>query len=196
MVPRRGRNGAEGHPSAAVSAAAELLEVLRARGQDGTGTAVSPPQLRALLVVERGGGINLRTLGAVLGSRPPAVTRLCDRMAAMGLLERSPSPTSRREVELRLTARGRALLEEQRAIRVREMAAVLERMPAEAVEALITGLTGFREAADGVFAPGPAEVTPDTARPAAMPPEGAVREAARAAEPAQGTASARIPDGA
>lgn len=192
MVPRSGRNGAEGLPSAAVSAAAELLEVLRARGQDAAGTPVSPSQLRALLVIGRGGGINLRTLGAVLGSRPPSVTRLCDRMAAMGLLERTPSPTSRREVELRLTARGRALLEEQRAIRVREMSAVLERMPTAAVEALIVGLTGFREAADEVLAPGLVRVTPDTAGPPAAPPGGVVLEPGRAAESGRGTASARI----
>ncbi|MFD3717437.1 MarR family transcriptional regulator [Streptomyces sp. NPDC058674] len=156
MAPRSGRNGAEGHPSAAVSAAVELLEVLRARGQDAAGAAVSPSQLRALLVVETAEGINLRTLGAVLGSRPPSVTRLCDRMAAMGLVERMPSRTSRREVELRLTPQGRALLEEQRSIRLLEMAAVLDRMEPAAVEALVVGLRGFRDAADARFAPGPA----------------------------------------
>ncbi|MFD3759732.1 hypothetical protein [Streptomyces sp. NPDC058622] len=66
--------------------------------------------------------------------------------------ERAPSRTSRREVELRPTPRGRAPLEEQRAIRSRETSAVLDRMPAAAVEALIVGLTGFREAEGEVFA--------------------------------------------
>lgn len=195
MAPRSGRNGAEGRPSAAVSAAAELLEVLRARGQDGVGTAVSPSQLRALLVVETGDGINLRSLGAVLGSRPPSVTRLCDRMAAMGLVERTPSRTSRREVELRLTARGRALLEERRAIREREMAAVLDRMPSAAVEALIVGLAGFREAADEVFA-GPADVTPDTAGTGTADPGEADREEGGPAESGRAAAPARLPDDA
>ncbi|MEU9002849.1 MarR family winged helix-turn-helix transcriptional regulator [Streptomyces sp. NPDC059982] len=139
-------------PSAAMTAAAELLEVLRARGQDAAAPAVSPSQMRALLVVEHSAGINLRTLGAVLGSRPPSVTRLCDRLEAMGLLTRSTSPTSRREIELRLTVRGAALLEEQRTIRLREMSAVLGRMEPAALDALVAGLTAFREAADGHFA--------------------------------------------
>ncbi|GGZ82030.1 hypothetical protein GCM10010371_47150 [Streptomyces subrutilus] len=172
MAPHIAPNAAEGDPSAAVSAAVELLEVLRARGQDGAGTAVSPSQLRALLVVEEAEGINLRSLGAVLGSRPPSVTRLCDRMAAMGLLERTPSRTSRREVELRLTAQGRALLDEQRVIRLREMSAVLARMEPAAIDALVAGLSGFREAAGGVFAHGDAAAGPSGAGPGGSGPPG------------------------
>lgn len=174
MAPHIAPNAAEGDPSAAVSAAVELLEVLRARGQDGAGTAVSPSQLRALLVVEEAEGINLRSLGAVLGSRPPSVTRLCDRMAAMGLLERTPSRTSRREVELRLTAQGRALLDEQRVIRLREMSAVLARMEPAAIDALVAGLSGFREAAGGVFAHGDAAAGPSGAGPGGSGPPAAV----------------------
>lgn len=131
-----------------VCAASELLEVLWGRGQEAApaGT-VSPSQLRALLVIEQQEGSNLRSLGEALGSRAPSVSRLCDRMEAMGLVQRHPSPTSRREVELRLTARGRLLLEEYRAIRTRELAAVLERMQPAEVAALAEGLAAFRTAA-------------------------------------------------
>ncbi|MGW0366181.1 MarR family winged helix-turn-helix transcriptional regulator [Streptomyces sp. NPDC002990] len=146
---------AKDHPAAVAAGAAELLEVLRARGQDALAPAVSPSQLRAMLVVEQAEGINLRSLGAVLGSRPPSVTRLCDRLEAMGLLQRCPSPTSRREVELRLTGRGRTLLEEHRAVRLRELSAVLDRMDPDAIDALLVGLTGFSEAAAELFAADP-----------------------------------------
>lgn len=131
-----------------VCTAAELLEVLWGRGQEAAppGT-VSPSQLRALLVIERQEGSNLRSLGEALGSRAPSVSRLCDRMEAMGLVQRAPSPTSRRELELRLTGRGRALLEECRAIRTRELSAVLERMQPAEVAALTHGLAAFRSAA-------------------------------------------------
>lgn len=57
----------------------------------------------------------------------------------MGLVQRDPSQTSRREVELRLTGRGHALLEEYRAIRTRELSAVLERMQPADVAALAGG---------------------------------------------------------
>lgn len=134
--------------SAEVCAAAELLDVLSARGQEAAppGT-VSPSQLRALLVIEKHEGSNLRSLGEALGSRAPSVSRLCDRMEAMGLVRREQSATSRREVELRLSPPGRALLEEYRAIRTRELAAVLERMQPAAVAALAEGLAAFRSAA-------------------------------------------------
>lgn len=141
-----------------VCAASELLEVLWGRGQDATHTGtVSPSQLRALVIIERHEGINLSALGAGLGSRASSVTRLCDRMEAMGLLERCPSPASRRETELWLTVRGRTLLAEHRAIRTREVARVLEAMEPAAVEALVEGLAAFQTAArsTGTAAPAP-----------------------------------------
>ncbi|MFJ3877072.1 MarR family winged helix-turn-helix transcriptional regulator [Streptomyces sp. NPDC090077] len=160
-MPRPGPSGAHEDPAAVLASAAELLAVLYARGQDEVAPAVSPSQLRALLAVEGAEGANLRTLGDVLGSRPPSVTRLCDRLEAMGLLVRSPHPSRRREVEVRLTPPGRALLAERRAVQVRELSAVLGRMAPEAVDALVAGLAAFREAAAGPStAGGPAADTP------------------------------------
>ncbi|MFE7182096.1 MarR family winged helix-turn-helix transcriptional regulator [Streptomyces erythrochromogenes] len=166
------RSGAHEEPAAALAAAAELLAVLHARGQDGVKPAVSPSQLRALLAVEGAEGINLRTLSEVLGSRPPSVTRLCDRLEAMGLLVRTPRPSSRREVELRLTPRGRALLDERRAVRMRELSAVLGRMAPEAVEALISGLEAFREAAAQSYPAGGRPVAADPSAAPALPGAG------------------------
>ncbi|MGW3009261.1 MarR family winged helix-turn-helix transcriptional regulator [Streptomyces sp. NPDC001219] len=133
--------------SAAALAASELLEVLWGHGQEAARSAeVSPSQLRALLVLEKREGTNLRTLAAALASRPPAVSRLCDRLEAMGLAERGPSATSRREVELRLSLRGRVLLEEYRAARSREITATLERMDPSDVAKLAAGLEAFHTA--------------------------------------------------
>lgn len=168
-MSRTARTGAREDPAEALGATAELLAVLHARGQDGTAPAVSPAQRRALLAVEGAEGINLTALGAVLGSRPPSVTRLCDRLEAMGLLTRTPHPSSRREVGLRLTPRGRALLDEQRAIRLRELSAVLDRMAPETVNALVTGLAAFRVAAAELF---PVDPLADTGRGAADTDDG------------------------
>ncbi|MFD5033827.1 MarR family winged helix-turn-helix transcriptional regulator [Streptomyces sp. NPDC058220] len=132
----------------AACAASELLEVLWGRGQEAAPSGpVSPSQLRALLVIEKHEGANLRTLGEVLGSRPSSLSRLCDRMEAMGLVVRSPSPTSRREVELRLSRRGHKVLDEYRAFRTREVGMVLERMDPADVVMLAEGLAAFRAAA-------------------------------------------------
>jgi DNA-binding MarR family transcriptional regulator len=132
----------------AARAASELLEVLWGRGQEAAPSGpVSPSQLRALLVIEGHEGANLRTLSEVLGSRPSSLSRLCDRMEAMGLVLRSPSPTSRREVELRLSRRGHKALEEYRAFRSREVELVLERMAPSDIQTLVEGLSAFRAAA-------------------------------------------------
>ncbi|GAB2918962.1 MULTISPECIES: MarR family winged helix-turn-helix transcriptional regulator [unclassified Streptomyces] len=154
-MPHRGfRPRRSEQPSAYAVAASELLEVLWGRGQESAASrAVSPSQLRALLVIEKHEGANLRALGEALGSRAPSVSRLCDRMEAMGLVLRAPSPTSRREVELRLSLRGRALLEEYRAVRAAELNAVLERMAPADLAALTDGLAAFHAAASERLSP-------------------------------------------
>ncbi|PVD04960.1 MarR family transcriptional regulator [Streptomyces sp. CS014] len=154
-MPHRGfRPSSSEQASAYAVAASELLEVLWGRGQESAAPGtVSPSQLRALLVIERHEGTNLRALGEALGSSAPSVSRLCDRMEAMGLLQRAPSPTSRREVELRLSRRGRALLEEYRALRAAELNAVLERMAPADLAALTDGLAAFHAAASDRLSP-------------------------------------------
>ncbi|GAA2612792.1 MarR family transcriptional regulator [Streptomyces axinellae] len=127
----------------------ELLEVLWERGREAVAPApVSPSQLRVLYCIDRDEGINLRALGEALGSAPSSVSRLCDRLEAIGLVERVPSPTSRRELELHLTARGRAYLRSLREQREQALLAVLSAMPQRERDALLKGLRGFVEAAD------------------------------------------------
>jgi DNA-binding MarR family transcriptional regulator len=130
----------------------EVLEVLWERGRDTASTPVSPSQLRVLYALERVEGINLRTLGELLHSAPPSVSRLCDRLKGLGLVERSPSPVSRRELELRLTTSGKSYLRELREKRELDLTAVLGAMSPARREDLLTGLQGlgsvFAEAYD------------------------------------------------
>ncbi|MFI5828515.1 MarR family winged helix-turn-helix transcriptional regulator [Streptomyces sp. NPDC051578] len=124
----------------------EMLDVLWGRSQEAA-APVSPSQLRALIVIEQRAGVNLRDLGEALGSAPPSVSRLCDRLEAAGLLERSPARSSRREVELRLSRRGHTALADARALRAHELTKVLERMSPEQQRELAAGLAAFRGAA-------------------------------------------------
>ncbi|QMU80299.1 MarR family transcriptional regulator [Streptacidiphilus sp. PB12-B1b] len=133
------------HDACAVT---ELLEALWGRGQaaapDGP---ISSSQLRALLAIEAHEGINLRVLSEVLGSSAPSVSRLCDRLGALGLVERSLGASSRREVELRLSPRGHAAISDLRDYRVRELNAVLQTMEPSEMADLARGLRAFRDAA-------------------------------------------------
>jgi DNA-binding MarR family transcriptional regulator len=157
-----GVNTPEEQPSSAVAEAARevigLLEVLWDHGRDAVPTTpVSSSQLRVLHVLHEEDGINLRRLGTVLGATASSVSRLCDRLEAMGLVERSPSPVSRRELELHLTRRAETYLEELRARRESALREVLDRMPATERRSLVKGLAGFRTAAHAVRAEQEAE---------------------------------------
>ena len=127
----------------------EFLEAAWGRAQETiSGEVPSPSQLRAMLAIEKHGITNLRTLCDALGSAPPSVSRLCDRLQAAGLIERAPSQSSRREVKLRLSLRGESVLSQLRESRAHELAAVLSTMAPADVRALARGLDAFAQAAD------------------------------------------------
>ncbi|MEU6439455.1 MarR family transcriptional regulator [Streptomyces sp. NPDC047046] len=143
----------------------ELLEVMWHKGRDLAPTApVSVSQLRVLYILDREDGINLRTLGEELGAAPSSVSRLCDRLQALGYVERAASRSSRREVELRLTPPGTRYLGELRARRQSALLEILERMPRADRDALARGLGGFLDAADWDPADWGEERTADSSR--------------------------------
>lgn len=109
---------------------------------------LSSLQLEALLIVRRCPGINLTGLAEEAGATAPAVSRLCDRLEAAGLLRRERAPTSRREIVLVLTPHGRELLESLFARRHALFGDVLRRMPAADRTALLTGLLAFSKAGE------------------------------------------------
>ncbi|MFE5620466.1 MarR family winged helix-turn-helix transcriptional regulator [Streptomyces virginiae] len=139
-----------GSPRPAVSAVAEmselieLLEVVWERGRDTASAApVSSAQARVLFLVEANEPLNLRELGRLLEAAPPSVTRLCDRLQAVGYLERHPGADDRREVLLRLTPAGRTYLERLRDRRQEVLAEAMAAMPEASRAALATGLADF-----------------------------------------------------
>ncbi|HZD65150.1 MAG TPA: hypothetical protein VE152_03535, partial [Acidimicrobiales bacterium] len=82
---------------------------------------------------------------------PPAASRLCDRMVAAGLVLRELNPANRREVTLRLSPDGTALLAELSARRREQLVGILRAMPPAGREALVSGLRAF--AAQGASGP-------------------------------------------
>nr|WP_230424274.1 MarR family transcriptional regulator [Streptomyces radicis] len=145
-APRR-RAATSARAASELSEVVELLEVLWERGRDAASPApVSSAQLRVLYIIERDEGINLRGLGALMGAAPSSVSRLCDRLQAVGFVERGTSRASRRELELRLTPGGRRFLAELRARREEALTAAIAAMSPAARGALVEGLAGFRTA--------------------------------------------------
>ncbi|GAA1077434.1 MarR family transcriptional regulator [Nocardiopsis metallicus] len=132
----------------AASETTELVEVLWGRGREVATAPVSASQLKVLFILDNEDGVNLRTVTDRLGSTPPSVSRLCDRLEAVGFVNRTASPNSRRELRVWLTESGRSYLRDLRARRERELHAVVARMPPRKRAMLMEGLTAFQEAAD------------------------------------------------
>ncbi|MFF1410733.1 MarR family winged helix-turn-helix transcriptional regulator [Streptomyces sp. NPDC058289] len=147
-MPRAVHSLADEQAAVDACAVAELLEVLWHPIRETAVGPVPPSQLRALTVIERRSGINLRDLGEALGSAPPAVSRLCDRLEAAGLLQRSRGRNNRREVELTLSRGGHAVLADTRSLRTHKAAEVLLRMSPRDRRSLAEGLAAFRDAAE------------------------------------------------
>ncbi|MCP9946889.1 MarR family transcriptional regulator [Streptomyces somaliensis] len=150
-----------GSDGLAARVAVEVVESLEVLWEHGRGTVaprpVSATQLRVLYALEREEGINLRTLSGLLGSTPSSVSRLCDRLEALGFVERLSSSVSRRELELRLTSPARACLDELRAHREEVLTTAVAAMRPSVRAALLEGLHGLRASLEDLRPARPAE---------------------------------------
>ncbi|MER7983687.1 MarR family transcriptional regulator [Streptomyces sp. NPDC095817] len=138
----------ESLPAAArqVQSIVELLDVLweQARTQ-GASPLVPASQLRVMCILDRADDMRMRDLIELLGARPPSVTRLIDRLQALGFVDRGACPDSRREVLLCLTRAGRAHLAGVRGLRDRLLLDALAAMPQLQRTALTGSLKGFEQ---------------------------------------------------
>jgi len=117
-----------------------LLIEASERAVEELGLSVPPAQIRALLIIDRAGSLNLSRLAESLGASPSAASRLCDRIQGAGLLTRDRAAASRREIVLFPTESGRRLAEWVRARRRVALGNVLQGMSPDGREALAQGL--------------------------------------------------------
>jgi DNA-binding MarR family transcriptional regulator len=143
MVATSGEGAAE--PAAALDDAAATLVDVWSRAHNAPDVPIPSTQLRALFVLERG-PVNISRLAGELGALVSSASRLCDRLEAAGLLSRDPG-RDRRQVTVRLSSDGQALLDRLRLRRREDLTRVLAEMPAPAQAALLWGLAEFHEAA-------------------------------------------------
>ncbi|KAA0021350.1 MarR family winged helix-turn-helix transcriptional regulator [Antrihabitans cavernicola] len=104
---------------------------------------VTLPQLRVLVLVDSRGTLNLNGLAQAMGIHPSNATRACDRLVALGLLERQESPTDRRNLVLALTDRGRGLVEGVISHRRTAIAEVLSGIPERRRRGLESAMSAF-----------------------------------------------------
>ena len=121
-----------------------LLEACE-RAVEELGSAVPPAQMRALMIIDRTGSLNLSRLAAALGASASATSRLCDRMQAAGLLTRDRAAASRREIVLLPTESGRRLTQWVQGRRRAALSDVLQTMSPDGREALVRGLNEIAE---------------------------------------------------
>ncbi len=138
----------------ALLALARLVTGISTRAADRLGT-LSVVQLRALTVIDLLAPANLGQVATDLGVTVSTASRLVNRLVSAGLIDRRPSPHSRRELALTVTGVGRATLAEYDDLRLVDLR---ERLAGVADPDAV--LAAFREftAAGPVPSPGSAAV--------------------------------------
>ncbi|MFE2467603.1 MarR family winged helix-turn-helix transcriptional regulator [Streptomyces mirabilis] len=129
------------------SSITELLDVMWEHARHSITDTTAPSstsQLRLMYVVDREDGIRMRALCQRLASAPPTVTRMCDRLQAIGFLERMPCPGDGREITLQLTPTGKKHLHRIREQRDTMLHQAIDNMPPTERHALATGLAGLQ----------------------------------------------------
>jgi DNA-binding MarR family transcriptional regulator len=127
--------------------ASRALVAVAARSLAAVDHDVTLAQYRTLVVLASRGPQTPGALAAALGVHASTVTRMCDRLVAKRLIRRGGSPTNRREVDLRLTAKGRRLVDSVTRRRREEIAEIVARVPGTQRRAMVRALNRFGEAA-------------------------------------------------
>jgi DNA-binding MarR family transcriptional regulator len=101
---------------------------------------LSAVQLRALTILQGNARGNLNGLAAAMGVTVSTASRLVDRLVAAGLVDRRPSPQTRREISLSLTPAGRGRLQRYDRLRIVEARARLEAVPRDRRDSVLAAL--------------------------------------------------------
>jgi MarR family transcriptional regulator for hemolysin len=106
---------------------------------------ISRAQWTVLVRLDRSEGLKQSELAEILDLQPISLTRLLDRVAENGLIERRPDPHDRRANRLYLTPAARPLLAELADLGHEMMDTVLEGFDAGANERLLSALNVMRD---------------------------------------------------
>ena len=108
--------------------------------QKGRQFGISRAQWIVLMRLDRSEGLKQSELAEILDLQPISLTRLLDRLAENGLIERRPDPHDRRANRLYLTSAARPLLKQLAALGEGLMETVLQNVDAASQERLLRDL--------------------------------------------------------
>src|SRR5579884_3266851 len=106
---------------------------------------ISRAQWAVLVRIERAEGLKQSELAEILDLQPISLTRLLDRLAENGLIERRPDPNDRRANRLYLTPAARPLLDQLAALGEDLMTTVLQNVDADSQERLLRDLLTMKD---------------------------------------------------
>ena len=130
----------------ALITASRLLVAISARSIADVDESITIAQFRVMVILSSRGPTNLATLAGLLDVQPSTIGRMAERLVTAGLIDRRPHPTSRRELIVELTTRGRRVVRTVTTRRRAEIARVVEAMPAGQRRGLVSALTAFTAA--------------------------------------------------
>jgi DNA-binding MarR family transcriptional regulator len=114
-------------------------------------TELTLTQFRALRTVVARTPVTMSAVARELAVNPSSVTRACERLIALELLERRQNPRNRRETLLAPTGAGRRVVERVDQDRRKVLAAVLDRLDEADRASVIRAFAAFACAAPGVL---------------------------------------------
>lgn len=129
-----------------VMAASRLLVAVSVRSMQEVDPALTPIQVRTLMILGSRDSMRPSELAQALGVHPSNATRTCDKLVAAGLLDRRENPQNRRALILSLTPAGRQLITSISRRRARAISKVLGALPAERRSAVASAMGEFAAA--------------------------------------------------
>lgn len=131
----------------AVLTASRVLVAVAARSLAEHNETVTITQFRTLVVIDNQPGLNQNRLAEHLGVNASTAMRMINRLLTTGLVSRNENPTDRREIQLSLTRTGRKIVTTVTRRRRDEITRIINTMPPDSRNDLITALHAFAEAA-------------------------------------------------
>ena len=101
---------------------------------------ISRAQWTVLIRIDRTEGLKQSELADILDMQPISLTRLLDRLAENGLIERRADPNDRRATRLYLKPAARPMLEQLAALGTDMMTTVLDGLDTRTVERMLSDL--------------------------------------------------------
>ena len=131
----------------AILTASRVLVAIAARSLADDLQDVTLAQYRALVVLAQRGPQHLSDLADELAVHPATATRMCDRLVTKNLIQRTPSNTDRRQIEITATDAALSLVKRVSLRRRKEIASIASSLPLSSIDALLVGLSAFSNAA-------------------------------------------------